>query len=190
MGADIKRQLQQCREKVAILEARESDLLKELRPLVDETRYGISPIRDQVFISYSHHDKFWCDLLTTMMVPLVQKGMIDFWVDTLIGPGRRWEVEIEAALKRAKVAVLIISPNYLASPFIRDVELPSILKAQEESGATIIWFPVSASLVRRTEIINFQAAIEPQRPLNGMAEAERGEALVRIAEAIDAAYRA
>jgi TIR domain len=190
MGIEIEKQLQECWNRTEVLEARERHFIKELRRLVDESRYGVPPIREQVFVSYSHRDEYWWGLLKTMLAPLIREGAIDIWVDTLIQPGRRWKEEIEAALKRAKVAVLMICADYLASQFIVDIEVRSLLQAEKQSGARVIWFPLKPSLVNRTEIVEFQAAIDPRRPLNGMTEAEQGEALVCIAEAIVAAYNA
>jgi hypothetical protein len=79
----------------------------------------------QVFISYSHKDRFWLEKLKTMYAPLVWSNDTSVWDDTLIGPGEMWERAIGDAVESAKVAVLLVSPNFMASPFIVKKEVPS-----------------------------------------------------------------
>ena len=89
----------------------------------------------------------------------------------------------------AKVAVLLVSPEFLGSEFIQNDELPSLLNAEKSADLKVIWFPIKASVVDQTPIIEYQAAINPRKPLNGMRTPEQDEALVRIARMIAEAYR-
>ncbi len=142
--------------------------------------------RDQVFISYSHKDKQWLERFQTMLKPMIRKGLT-VWEDTQIRAGQRWHEEIQGALTRAKVAVLLVSPDFLASDFIDEHELPPLLNAAEKEGLTIIWIPVRHSLYEETEIEQYQAAHDPNEPLVGLDPAEQDRALVKICKAIKAA---
>ena len=84
-----------------------------------------------VFISYSHSDREYLDRLLVHLKPLEKDGRIDLWVDTRLRAGDRWKKEIEKALNRANVAVLLVSADFLASDFITDNELPPLLKNAE-----------------------------------------------------------
>lgn len=141
-------------------------------------------VRNQVFFSYSHNDAEWLKNFQTMLKPLFRKGLITRWDDTHIRAGQQWRDEIRQALARAKVAVLLVSPDFLASDFIAEEELPHLLDAAEKEGLVIFWVPVRASLYKETEIEKYQAAHDPARPLASLSPAEQDHALVEISEKI------
>lgn len=139
-------------------------------------------VRDQVFISYSHADGEWLERLQIMLAPLQRKGAIDVWADTCIQAGQPWQEEIKKALARAKVAVLLVSPDFLHSEFIHKDELPPLLEASRKEGLTILWVPVRHSLYKATSIAHFQAVCDPKTPLSALPRAQQEAELVRIAE--------
>lgn len=144
----------------------------------------ISSERDLVFFSYSHKDAEWLDRLQTMLTPLVRGRKLSTWSDKEIGAGQTWRGELDSAVQRAKVAVLLVSANFLASDFIANNELPPLLEAADKKGTKIVWIPVGACLYRETELEKYQAAHDPNKPLEGLSEAERNQALVKICEII------
>src|SRR5262249_6312747 len=54
--------------------------------------------------------------------------------------GQDWHGEIRAALEGASVAVLLVSADFLASPFIRREEVPQLLQRHARAGVRL--FPV------------------------------------------------
>ena len=151
------------------------------KPIVEDDK--VYPMRTSVFISYSHRDTKWLTKLQTMLAPMVHGGL-KIWSDEQIKPGALWRDEIKMALADAKVAVLLVTPNFLASDFITNKELPHLLKAAEEEGLIILWIPIGHSLYEYTAIEKYQAVHPPARPLSALKPAEANAALVAICKAI------
>jgi KAP family P-loop domain/Putative peptidoglycan binding domain/TIR domain len=145
--------------------------------------------RDQIFISYSHKDQQWLERLQKHLRPLIPQGELSIWDDTKIQPGDSWRDEFENALAAARVAVLLVSPDYLASDFILKNELPSLLEAAGKDGLIILWIAVRASSFQETEIARFQAANDPLKPLANLKSAARDEQLVKICKQIVSAVK-
>jgi TIR domain-containing protein len=151
----------------------------------------MSKPRDQVFISYARHDRLWKDRLLTHLTPLIREDGLCVWDDSLIKPGSKWREEIKAALSRAKVAVLLVTPHYLASSFVTTRELPPLLKAAADGGVRILWIAISASAFESTRIGEYQALNNPAAPLDKYKRSpgRLNEILVDIAKKIRDAYQ-
>jgi hypothetical protein len=144
--------------------------------------------RDRVFISFSHGDTVWKDQLTIILKPLERNGPVDYWNHRDIASGSKWRTEITAALRAARVVGLLVSPDFLASDFIHNQELPPLLEAAATSGVTILWVAVRASLYKETEIADYQAANDPARPLDLLPLSEANAEFVRVVEQIKEAF--
>jgi TIR domain-containing protein/protein kinase-like protein len=140
--------------------------------------------RDKVFISYSHKDTKWRDELDTHLKPFVRDGSVISWSDKQISPGSQWLVEIKSAMADTKIAVLLVSADFLASDFIHRHELGPLLKEAEKGGVRILWVPVRGSAYEHTPLKNYQAVLDPGMPLAVMVKAKRDEAWVKIGEEI------
>ena len=143
-----------------------------------------SPERDQLFISYSHVDRDWVERLQKMIWPLVRSEALRLWDDSQIPAGAKWKVEIEKALASAKVALLLVSDDFLASEFVINKELPPLLRAAEEEGLCILWVCLSPCFYEATSIHEYQAVLPPAEPLEAMGPVQQKMALKTIAGAI------
>lgn len=147
------------------------------------------PRRDQVFISYSHADSKWLRELQMHLEPYVRNATVEVWDDTKIKAGAVWREAITQALGSAKVAILLVSPAFLASKFIAEEELPPLLSAAKSDGVTILWVPVRTSSFEVTPIEAYQAAHPPGSPLASLPLAARDKAWVEICKQIQQEYQ-
>ena len=149
----------------------------------------LPPERDQLFISYSHVDRGWVERLQTMIRPLVRSEALRLWDDSQIPAGAKWKVEIEKALASAKVALLLVSDDFLASEFVTNKELPPLLRAAEEEGLCILWVCLGPCFYEATPIHEYQAVLPPGEPLEALSPVQQKAALKTIAVAIRDALR-
>jgi hypothetical protein len=105
------------------------------------------------------------------------------------GSGSKWIDEIRTALAKARVAVLLVTKDFLASDFIHDEELNPLLLHAKRGGVRILWIPVRASSFHKSPIKDYQALIEPNIPLAQM-RAHRDTAWVEICKEIERAVTA
>ncbi|MBU0908935.1 MAG: toll/interleukin-1 receptor domain-containing protein, partial [Proteobacteria bacterium] len=98
----------------------------------------MSTARPTVFISYSHLDEEWKNQLLPHLKAFEQQGDLLLWHDRKINTGADWYPEIKEAVEGARVAVCLITKNFLASDFIIKEEVPALLKRRAAENLTIL----------------------------------------------------
>jgi tetratricopeptide (TPR) repeat protein len=163
-----------------------------------------------VFISYAHSDnensvpsKRWLNRLLEYLQPLVIQNRISAWSDTEIEAGEQWDKSIKAQLQNANAAVLLISPAFLGSKYIRNSELPALLMNAMNKGTAVLpvilrhspfsettfKYPDPAQGPNELALSIFQSANPPDEPLNSMEEHDQDKVLLSVARRILALAR-
>jgi hypothetical protein len=140
-----------------------------------------------VFISYSHKDEREKDRLLSHLRVLQSEGLISLWSDDRISVGADWESEIWAAMAQAKVAILLISADFLTSDFILGQEVPTLLKRRRSEGLTV--FPVIAKDCAWQEVdwlTRMNVRPKNGRPIWGAGSRRVNEDLTAIAKEVAA----
>ncbi len=146
----------------------------------------MSASRGTVFVSYAHRDREWLDRLRVHLHPLEHDEALDCWDDTRISAGATWFDEIKTAIDRSRVAVLLISADFLASDFIARVELPALLQAARQRGLVVMPLIVSPSrFASEPSLGELQALNDPARPLLSLDRAEQERVFVGVADAVE-----
>ena len=147
-------------------------------------------MREKIFVSYSHKDKVWLDRLKEHLGAGICKKAFEMWSDLDIENGADWKQQIQAAIASSRIALLLVSKHFLASDFIVDDELTSILRLNESNeagrpeGLTIWWVPIEKITAEELQIAgigSIQAAVaSPSRPLGQLKSKELEDAIRKL----------
>lgn len=142
----------------------------------------------KIFISYSHKDEKYKDEVVTTLNALrnvLPQLTFEYWVDTKIKTGEDWRKEIEAALDSSGVAILVISREFLASDFIMNTEVPTILENAETKGVTILSLIAGHCIFKKSALGRFQSVNEPSKPLKSLSDHEQDVVYTKLSDKVE-----
>ena len=146
---------------------------------------GVTPL--SLFISYSHKDDEWRAKLDSHLALLKRQSVFDVWHDRRIGAGREWAGEINAALERASVVLLLVSADFLASDYCYDKEMKRALQRHDQGDARVVPVILRTCDWQSSDFGKLQAVPRDGRPIASHSDVDAAMtevalALRRIAE--------
>lgn len=146
--------------------------------------------RTKIFISYAHapeEETNWVSQIRMHLSGLTHDLPVEIWDDTRIASGQRWKDEIDKAIREAKIAILVLTADFLASKFIRESELPLLLEAARSEGAHILCVYGSAVHLSgiSASLKDYQFVNPPKRPLQALSPAGREAVFVDLVAAVE-----
>ena len=81
-----------------------------------------------------------------------------------------------------------MSPDFIASNFIYNNELPPLLTAAENKGLAVLWIPLSHGPYEDTALAKYQSAHPPPSPLDTLDKPVRNKDWRDISKKIQAAF--
>lgn len=140
-----------------------------------------------LFYSYAHEDEKSCEEIMRSLEPLRDEGVISEWYDRRITAGEDWRSQISENLDRAKIVLLMVSPNFLDSEYCMGVELMQALDRHWERQCRIVPIILLKSHWKGTRFGSFQALPQDAKPVADWQN--QAEALSSIVEGIRAVCR-
>lgn len=161
----------------------------EIKHIVEETvinEVKIMEKKQSIFISYSHEDQKWLEKVLKYLKPLKRYyDDLETWSDKKIIASDIWKEEIKKALRRATIAILLVSSDFEASDFITNEELQPLLDKAQDDGTKILPLIVRpCAFFEECGLSKYQAVNDPKKPLSGMTEFEQETALVAMVNTI------
>ncbi|MBD2462589.1 TIR domain-containing protein [Oscillatoria sp. FACHB-1407] len=92
----------------------------------------------KVFFSYSHKDEALRDALAAHLSSLEWQKVISSWHDRKIMAGTEWDADIKFQMDAADIILLLISPDFIASKYCREIEIPYAMQRHEAKEAYVI----------------------------------------------------
>jgi tetratricopeptide (TPR) repeat protein len=141
----------------------------------------------KLFISYSHKDDELCERFVTHLAPLEREGIIDRWHDRRIIGGTGWAQSVDENLKAAHIIVLLVSPDFLASPYCQDIEITQALERHARREARVVPVILRPSDWRTSRFAVLQAYPTDGKPVTDWPTLDQGflnvaQGLRRVAE--------
>ena len=139
----------------------------------------------EIFYSYAHEDEILRNELEKHLKLLKREGVISNWHDRQIGAGTEWANQIDAHLESARIILLLISADFIASDYCWDVEMKRAMERHECGAARVI--PVILRPIddwRNAPFSKLQALPKDARPVTTWPNQD--EAFVDIARGIRA----
>jgi hypothetical protein len=91
----------------------------------------------EIFISYAEEDREYLKELENQLKSLARSIPIDIWHRRKVIPGQEVSREVDTHLKAARIILLLLSPNYLASEYLRN-EMTQAMKRHETEEVRVI----------------------------------------------------
>ena len=130
----------------------------------------------RIFVSYAHTDEDVFGRVRVHLNALVQEeNDLDVWTDVEIKASDEWRDKIKDALDNATAGLLLLSADFLASPFVKAHELNLLLAAAADGGLRIFWIVVEP--VDVPDKIQRYQALHKAPPLGTLEKAGLEEAL-------------
>jgi hypothetical protein len=92
----------------------------------------------EIFFAYAREDKTLRDEHEKHLSMLKREGVITSWHDRKIGAGKEWEGKIDTHLNTARVILLLVSSDFVASDYCWDVEVKRAMERHEAREAHVI----------------------------------------------------
>lgn len=91
-----------------------------------------------VFFCYAPQDEELRKELEKHLAVLTRQGFVRTWSSRVIGAGEEWRGAIDRHLEEADVILLLVSPDFLASDYLYDVELRRALERHRTERTRVI----------------------------------------------------
>ena len=133
----------------------------------------MSKSKIRIFVGYSRKDKKWRAKLDSHLKSVSRHPSVEYFTDSDIKAGERWDNTLENRLSGAHVIILLVSADFFASDYIIHRELPLAMKRIESDDALLLRIQVGECVVPdHVSLDKFHAVHDIKKPLNGLSESE------------------
>jgi len=122
--------------------------------------------KPKLFVSYSRKDLAYLNEFKIHLAGLRRKNQIEVWTDQEIDPGKAWEKHLREQLGSADIIIFLVSPDFIASNYIYDVEIKKAIERYDNNEVTIIPIILRPCDFSSIPLNQFQALPENTKPIS------------------------
>jgi hypothetical protein len=135
-----------------------------------------------MFVSYSHKDEKHRQRLEIHLSTMRHNGLIADWHDRKIGAGTEWEGQISEHLNRARMILLLVSADFIFSPYCYNKECARAIQRHQAGEARVIPIILKPCLWEEAPFGKLQALPSGGKPVSEWKGQER--AFLNIAKGL------
>ena len=135
-----------------------------------------------VFISYSHKDEGLKEELEIHLSALTRQKKIKPWQDRAIEAGTEWDDASKSELESAQIILLLVTPRFMASNYIHDIELSRAMERHKAGTARVIPIILKPVDFKGTPFEKLQALPKDAKPVTRWDDQD--EAFVNVVQGI------
>jgi TIR domain len=150
--------------------------------LVNKSQKLVENSQIEIFISYSHKDDKLREELNIHLANLKRQRKIVAWHDREIEAGEEWDVKIKSNLESARIILLLISPDFMASDYCYDLEMRRAIQRHQNGTARVIPIILRPTDWTETPFSKLQVLPKDKDPITRWAD--RDAAFVHVVQEI------
>lgn len=135
-----------------------------------------------VFVGYSGHDEPLKDQLLDHLALLRRDGVVASWEARQLDSAEGWRQDVEPALARSQLSLLLVSPTFFVSEFMGSAELARLMQRSERHETRVVPIIVKPCQWRRTQIGRLHPLPGDGRQIAAMDEHARAAAWRQICD--------
>lgn len=137
----------------------------------------------KVFTSYARKDTELKEELDVHLAMVKRDPAVEIWSDKDIEVGSEWDDSIKTNLNEADIILLLVSPRFLASRYIFDVEIKEAMQKHENKEAFVVPIIMKPCDWKDTEFSKLQALPRNATPVTKWEDG-LDDALVNVVKGI------
>jgi len=136
----------------------------------------------KIFISYSRKDAVYLDALHIQLKGLKRSGLIEYWSNNMIIPGKSFQAEVKREIELADIIIFLVSPDFIASDYLYDIEISKAIERHENGEIVIVPIIIRYCDFQLLPISKFQALPKNAKPISTWGNED--EAWLNVLEGI------
>ncbi len=135
----------------------------------------------QIIIAYHCHDKTWLEKLKNSLTKLKDKVNIKYWENTKFNTQPDWYPYIDEELRQAKIVVLLISNDFLHSPFTQNTDFTILLSQANNDQTNVIPIILNPCGFNFADNISRYSPINnPYQPLSSLSDQDQKQLIDKL----------